>query len=256
MFSSWKQAVCNVKDGAARQWKLVLFYVAWSLVCICWNVWSCHRMYGFYGVKISLADFVIFGQHWDSFGLLILPVAMLVVMKCKGHSLNMHFILRYGGRAGMLRRQIMESAVYAASLSLYLVIFNTAAAFIFNRHLINWMSQDSLYYTQTGMQSSANFLSVAAAVTLMYFVKLMLIILILDILLWQSKYLFLLWVVIIVLVGLEVIRVKSFFSLFSIDYAYWGIPWKQGILVVLGGLLMALEYLAGTLLIKKRDIFQ
>lgn len=256
MFSSWKQAVYNVKDGAARQWKLVLFNVIWSLVCIFWNAWNCHQMYGFYGVEISMADFVIFGQHWDTFGLLILPMSMLAVMKCKGHSLNMHFILRYGGRAGMLRRQIMESVVYAAALSLYLVIFNTAAAFIFNRHLINWMSQDSLYYTQTGMQSSAHFLSVAATVALMYFVKLMLIMLILDILLWQSKYLFLLWVGIIVLVGLEVIRVSIFFGLFSIDYATWRFPWKQGILVVLGVLLMTLEYLVGTVLIKKKDIFQ
>lgn len=256
MFSEWKQIAYDVKDGIAKQKKLVILYLIWSIICIYWGIWNSCSIYGFYQIEISAADLLIFQQNYWKFGIMIFPAAIFIVMKCKQDSVNVQFILRYGSRKKMLRRQVMESVVYAVCITVILLAVETIISMLINGRFINWNSVDSFYYNQTGTVISEHYVVVLLGIGLMYFIKFMMAFVMLDILLWHRKYIFLLWIVIVLLAGSESVEIPVFYQLFAISHSLWQLPWKHIVLVLSGGAFVILEYFVGSLLIKKKDIYQ
>ncbi len=256
MSSSWKQVVFDVRDGIVKRNKMVFLFLAWSAVCIYWGVWNFTSIYDFYGYDTSTADMLILMQHQWNFGIMILPAAVFIIMKCKQDSLSVQFILRYGSRKRAFGRQIMESAVYALVMPLLIAGMETLFAYMRSRQLMNWDSLDGLYYAQTGAVCRGSFLLLFLSICCMYFLKIMMVLLLLDILLWFRKYLFALWIVLVLLAGIESLDIRFFHQFFAIRYQYWEIPWRHVVIFLIGILIMAAEYIIGITMIRKNDIFK
>lgn len=256
MFSGWKQVAYDVKDGIAKQKKLVILYLIWSIICIYWGVWNFSNSYKFYQVDISTADLLILLQYPFNFGIMICPAAMFLMLKCKQNSLNMQFILRYGSRERVLCRQIMESMVYAVVFVIILVGSEFAFSFAKTGQLINWNSAKGLYYVQTGNLITQNFIPVLGAICLMYYIKFMLMLIILDVLLWYPRFIFLLWILVVLPVSIESLGTPVFYLLFAVQYSLWQSPWKEGLLAAIGFLVYILLFLVGRGFVSHKDIFK
>lgn len=256
MYSNLRQTMCSVKDGIEKEYKLVLPYLLWSAICIYWGVGNACSNFEFYGMEVSVADLIITLQDGFYAGIMIFPIAAFLVMKCKQNSLNIQLVLRYRSRQKMFRRQIMESLWYAVVVGAVLLGMGFLTAWIARGTLINWDSMSSVYYTYTGELSSASIITVAAGVFCMYVVKLMIVFVLTDIFLWYPKLLPLLWVLLVLVVGLEKIdEIPVFHFLFSVQWSTWLEPVTFIEHVLIGICVLLAAYMAGITCIKKKDIF-
>lgn len=253
-----RQAAYRVKDGIIKQKKLVAICIVWVLFCIFRAVADQVRVYNFYQIDISAADILLLLQNYWQFGIQILPVVAFVVMRCKLDSLNIQFMLRHVNRSRVLHRQAAESVIYAAGISMFLVITETFYSVTHKMPFVNWDSMNSLYFQQTKMLISEHFILVCIAVFLMYFVKFLMVMAILDILIWFPKGIYMFWTWIILMAGMEFVTANfnGFFTLFSVRYKLWQHSWRQSIWVAAGILTAVAVYLIGGVLIRKRDVFK
>lgn len=258
MFSKGKQVLYSVVDGLRTQKKLWLLLIVWSSCGIWWGTDRYIDTYRyFYELDISVADILILLQEKFIFGIVILPFAMFPVMKCKQRSMNTQSILRYGGREKFFRRQLGESIVYAAIITMVMIGIEVVIAMLYHLPLINWDSKSSLFFVKARCLVSENLWTVMIAVSLMYFVKLLLDMIVLDILLWNSKYLLFVWVLIMVQASVyEDDGFELFHGLFLIQYPFWPTPWRHGVVLLIGAVAAAMLYFAGRFFIRKKDIFK
>ena len=94
MLSELKRVIRRVQNGVIEQKRLTGMVLAWNAVCICWGILSFNKTYQFYHVSISTADFLILLQNSWNFGIMILPLTVFLVMRCKQDSLNVQRLLR------------------------------------------------------------------------------------------------------------------------------------------------------------------
>lgn len=256
MFSNWKQTMYDVKDGIETQHKLVGAYLIWSALCVYWGTYNNIDIYQFYGPELSVADLLILQQHDYFAGITIFPFAAFLIMKCKENSLNVQYILRYGDRKCTLQKQIIESIWYSLILSVLLVAMQVLFAWIKTGNLINWDSFDSLYYYKIGEFTDTNVLWVIIGVMLMYFIKLLIVFVCIDLLMWYPKVIFLVWVALILVVGIELFAERQVFHLlFSVKYELWSNPFRQFAYLGFGAVYVGIQYLVGRILVKRKDIF-
>lgn len=256
MYSNLRQTICSVKDGLEKEYKLVLVYLLWSAVCTYWGVWNACGLYEFYGMKVSVADLLMAQQDGGRAGLMIFPVAEFLIMKCKQNSLNIQLVLRYGSRRKMFLRQTMESLWYAVVTGAALVGMEFFIAWTARGTLINWDSRSSVYYAYTGELSGASIITVAAGVFCMYVIKLMILFVLTDIFLWYPKILVLLWVLLVLVVGLEKVGdIPVFHFFFSVQHSTWQEPVTFIGRVLIGICVLLLAHMVGIACIKKKDIF-
>ncbi len=256
MYSNLRQTICSVKDGLEKEYKLVLVYLLWSAICTYWGVWNACGLYEFYGMKVSVADLLVAQQDGGRAGLMIFPVAAFLIMKCKQNSLNIQLVLRYGSRRKMFLRQIMESLWYAVVTVAVLLGMEFLVGWTARGTLINWDSMGSVYYAYMGELSNASILTVTAGVFCMYMIKFMIIFVLTDIFLWYPKILVLLWVLLVLVVGLEKAgEIPVFHFFFSIQHSTWqeSVTFIERVLI--GMCVLLAVYMAGIKCIKKKDIF-
>lgn len=256
MCSEWIQTFCHVRDSVEKHRWILIAGAVWFTVCACWAVNDQNKMFEFYGFSASAIDYIIAQQGAIYSGLTIFPFTLLFVIKCKQNSLDIQYILRYQSREKMLRKQFVESLIYAIGTATVLVGVMTVIGWIISGKLINWNATDSVYFGQTGEAIQANFLVVAAVIWMMYIMKFVLIFAITDISMWCPKTLFLVWIILIIPLGIETFHYgRVYFGLFAIWQNSWlsvG-KWSR---VILGGILFwSLEYLVGKKIIERRDIW-
>ena len=258
MYFKQKTIGYNVGNEITKQKKLAFICFILTFICIIWNVWDDKKIWAFYRQPISVADMLIDLQSSSRFGIMMFPIMLFFILKCKQDSLNLQIVLRYGSRSRMLRNQLAESCVYALGLSTILVSLESIMGFYFLREWINWNSTSGRFYINTGFISDLCFGEIAAAVWLMYILKFLLILFLMDMLLWYEKYLFLIWVPVLLAYALDlpILELSIFHNLYSIQYSYAVSRTELLLPLLIGTLLLITEYLIGTIFIKKKDIFQ
>ena len=255
MLSELRRALRRVQNGVIEQKRLTGMVLAWNAVCICWGILSFNKTYQFYHVSISTADFLILLQNSWNFGIMILPLTVFLVMRCKQDSLNIQRMLRYGSRSKMLRVQFMESGIYGVYHTLVLVLLESIAAYSLTGVWINRDETGSLFYSQTGAMVDVGFWGVAITVGMMYFLKYMMVFGFLDLLFWHPRYMFTIWILLIVLAGTDRLGNIGFYQIFSVSFVGWN-SLKTIFAVILGGIvIIGAEYLVGVAKIRKQDIF-
>lgn len=255
-----RQAVWQVKNGISRQKKTVMFCILWILFGIYKAFAGWVTYYEFMCVDVSIADVLIVLQNFRDFGIMILPAVVFMVTRCKLDSLNLQFVIRHTDKPHVLYRQCLESVLYSVGVSVFIVAAEIFFSVVRKMPAVNWESENSIYFHKTQMLVSEHFISICLAVYLMYFVKCLMMMVVLDVLLWFPKWIFLIWIIIIMMAGIDAISVEgefnTFFSRFSVQYVLWQEPWKQYIWVLVGLLIALAEYVIGCILIRKRDIFK
>ena len=257
MFSDWKQTVYGVKDEIQKQKYLTAACLLWFILCTWWGTWNNFEINEFYGYETCTADLLIGQQGGTYVGLTIFPFAAFLFMKCKRNSLNVQYLLRYGSRGRMFRRQIMESSVYALGMSVFLLLIQILFSSVKCSSLINWEKEESYYCMLAGVPAEGNFFLVLGAVFLMYLVKFMIVLTFLDILLWYPRYLFILWVLLVAAAGAAwLAELDLLYELFGFWWKEWTQPVQYGGQVLIGVLIISVEYLTGIGLIREKDVFQ
>ncbi len=255
MLSELRRALRRGQNGVIEQKRLAVMVFVWNAVCICWGILSFNKTYQFYHVSISTADFLILLQNSWNFGIMILPFTVFLVMRCKQDSLNVQRLLRYGSRSKMLGIQFMESAIYAIYHALAVVLIESIAAYSLTGVWINWNEIGSLFYSQTGAVADAGFLGVAITVGMLYFLKYMIVFGFWDLLFWNPRYMFTVWILLIVLAGTDRLGNTGFYQIFSVSFGGWNSPRSIFTLILGGIVIIGTEYLAGVVKIRKQDIF-
>lgn len=256
MYSNLRQTICSVKDGIEKEYKLVLAYLLWSAVCTYWGIWNVCGLYEFYGMDISVADLLIAQQDGYRTGIMIFPVVAFLVMKCKLNNVNIQRVLRYGSRRKMFLRQIMESLWYAVVIGAVLLEIEFLTAWTTEGTLINWANKSSVFYAYTGELSNASIITVVTGVFCMYVIKLAIVFVLIDILMWYPKRLILLWILLVLTVGLEKIAdIPVFHFFFSVQHSTWLKPVTFIERILIGMCMLFAVYVAGTVCVKGKDIF-
>ena len=258
MYSKRKPIGYNVGNEIIKQKKLTFICFILTFICIIWNVWDNKNTWVFYRQPISVADMLIDLQHASRFGIMMFPIMLFFILRCKQDSLNLQIVLRYGSRSRMLWNQLAESCVYALGMSTILVLLESVIGFCFLGEWINWNSVSSRFYINTGFISDLCFGEIAAAVWLMYILKYLLILFLMDMLLWYQKYLSLIWIPVLLAYALDlpILELCVFHNLYSIQYSYAISRTELLLPLLIGTLLLIAEYLIGTIFIKKKDILQ
>lgn len=261
MFSNQKQIWFQMKNGIVGHKKLFLLVIGWSILCVYQGGLDTMYVAQAYGISISTADILIELQDGQDCGLKIFPLIVFLVMKCKVNNLYTQFVVRYEKRDRIIHSQILESLGYATLISLFVVSTETMIAYGKKLPFINWDALDNQFFIMTGEYASESFLKIFILVLLFYIIKFMLVFAVLDLLLWYPKYLFLLWILLILLAAMELPSVSTrgiigVHSLFSVQYGLWETMWKQGILLIIGALIVMLIYQIGFILIRKTDIYK
>ena len=258
MYSKWKQIGYDIGNGVIKQKKMATVCFMLSLICVIWNIWDIKRIWDFYHQTVSVADLLIDLQNPGRFGIMIFPIMLFFILRCKQDSIYMQVVLRYGNRNRMFRNQLMESGIYALGMSTILILLESAVGYLFVGEWINWEDIQSRFYSTTGLQSTAHFGEIVIMVWLLYILKFLLILVLMDMLFWYQKYLFFIWIPVILFFGLEtpIVDIPVFHTFYCIQYAY--ILERTEILLplLIGVLLLITEYLIGTIFIKKKDIFE
>lgn len=258
MCSNLKKTRYNIRNEVLKQKKLSAVNFALTVICIIWNVWNAGDIWAFYRQPISVADLLIDLQHSSRFGIMMFPILLFYILKCKQDSLNLQIALRYGSRNRMFRSLLLESGIYAVTISAILVLLESIIGYCFLRNWINWNDASSKFYMTTGVVSNMNFFEIAVMIWLMYCLKFLLILFLMDMLLWYPKYMILIWIPVMLayVLDLQILELSVFHNLYSVQYSY-ALSRTELILPLLIGLfLLITEYLIGTMFIQKKDIFQ
>lgn len=259
MCSSLKKTGYNVWNEVMKQKKLSVVCFMLTMICIIWNVWNVGDIWARYRLSISVADLLIELQRPERFGIMLFPVLLFYILKCKQDSLNLQIALRYGSRNRMFRSLLLESGIYTLILSAIMVLLENMVGYYFLRDWINWNDASSKFYMDTGVVCDMHFLEIAITVWLMYCLKFLLILFLIDMLLWYQKYMILVWITVMLVYVLDLPTLSGpsvFHKLYSIQYTYALSRTELFLPLLIGLLLLVTEYLIGTMLIQKKDVFQ
>ena len=99
------------------------------------------------------------------------PILLFYILKCKQDSLNLQIALRYGSRNRMFRSLLLESGIYAVTISAVMVLLESIIGYYFLGNWMNWNDASSKFYMNTGVVSNIHFLEIAVTVWVMYILK-------------------------------------------------------------------------------------
>ena len=258
MCSSLKKTGYNIRNELVKQKKLSIVCFMLTVIYMIWDVWKTGDIWALYRQPISVADLLIDLQDSRSFGIMMFPILLFYILKCKQDSLNLQIALRYGSRNRMFRSLLLESGIYAVTISVIMVLLESIAGYCFLRNWMNWDDVSSKFHMTTGVVSNMHFLEIAVTVWVMYILKFLLILFLMDMLLWYQKYMILIWipVMLVYVLDLPTSGPPIFHKLYSVQYSY-ALSRTELILPLLIGIFLLLtEYLIGTMFIQKKDIFQ
>lgn len=251
-----KQSCYIIKNSALKNKKLIAICMVWVIFCTFWGADAAWKYYEVYGKMCSTADIITEQQYSYYTGFPIILVLIFVVMKCKADSLKSQFILRYGSRKKTFQFQILESTFYALFNAVLLITIQTVAGQMLSGHFITWNSINSVFYNLTGKTVNISYVIVLGVLCLMYFLKLLIVFLLIDILMWNQKKLFLVWVIVMVPVTLELINfeIPVLFERIAVWHMQWNITHIVG-KIGYALIILLTEYFIGLKLIRKKDIF-
>lgn len=256
MSFSIRQMIYHVKDAVLKQKYLTMAFGIWLFLCCWWSASNIKEIFDFYQISSCVADLLIRQQGSLYTGIMIFPITLILMTKYKQNSLNIQCLLRYGSRERMLRSQIAESTVYSVSVSLLLLLMQCILGRTQVHSFINWDSMDSYYYLQTGETASVGFWLVLTGIFLMYVIKFLLLLIILDLLMWYQKYLFAVWIIAVLFAAVGIFsKFRIFHEFFAFDMTSWTRPWNFGLRFLLGIAIAAILYILGGLLIRRKDLF-
>lgn len=260
MYFNKKVIFSQIKNGIIKHKKLFFVMIFWNVMCIYVATKNHMARYEFYGISASVADVLINLQEGLVFGLEILPLTVFLILKCKLDNMHTQFMIRYGDRTSMLSDGVTESIIYSIISSLLLVLLGILASCQYGLPFINWDSANSVLCMETGLLLAESFWHVVFRVLLMYIVKHMMFFVMIDILKWFPRYLFLNWISLMFVATLELPILKlqgivGVHSLFSVQYVMWGENHKYAILLLAGIAIIYIEYWVGGHLIHKIDVF-
>ena len=258
MYFRLRKIGCNIRNEIVKQKKLSMSCFTLIMACIIWNMWDTAGINRFYRLSISTADMLIDLQRTDRFGIMMFPFMIFYILKCKQDSINLQIALRYGSRNRMFRSLLIESGIYACILSAIMVLLESVVGYLFLGNWINWNDVSSKFYMTTGFLCNMNFLEIVAVIWLMYCLKFLLILFLMDMFLWNQKYMILIWIPVVLacVLDLPIFELSVFHNLYSVQYTYALSRNELIFPLLIGVLLLITEYMIGTIFIQKKDIFQ
>ena len=248
----------NIRNELVKQKKLSMVCFTLIMACIIWNIWDIVDINRFFRQSISVADLLIDLQRSDRFGIMMFPFMIFYILKCKQDSINLQIVLRYGSRNRMFRSLLIESGIYACILSTIMVLLESAVGYLFLGNWTNWNDVSGKFYTTTGFLCNMHFLEIAIIIWLMYCLKFLLILFLMDMFLWNQKYMILIWIPVVLayVLDLPIFELSVFHNLYSVQYTYALSRNELIFPLLIGVLLLITEYMIGTIFIQKKDIFQ
>lgn len=259
MFFKRKLLLEKITDQLTKQKKMIVLYVIWCTVCIVWREYMTLQAYNsLYHLNISMADMLVLMQGNFEMGILIVPITMLVGLKCKQGSIQTQQIIRYKSKSCFYRWQIVESMVYALLVAGMLLAIESLTAYTMGLPWINWDNMGSLFFSVTKQVVDEKFVVIFFGVFVMHLLKFMMNFLVLEIILWKPRYMPFFWILLLLQAGIENEgeSIKIFHRLFSIQYSLWMTP-KLHVLIFLGGLVCCIGiYVVGKKVFQKQDIFK
>ena len=158
----------------------------------------------------------------------------------------------------MFRSLLIESGIYACILSTIMVLLESVVGYLFLGNWINWNDVSGKFYTTTGFLCNMHFLEIAIIIWLMYCLKFLLILFLMDMFLWNQKYMILIWIPVVLayVLDLPIFELSVFHNLYSVQYTYALSRNELIFPLLIGVLLLITEYMIGTIFIQKKDIFQ
>lgn len=257
MYSEWKRTFCKVKDSFRNQKTLLLLVFVWMCVCTFWMAKSVSDDFRFLGIDTSAIDYMISHQEAAFSGIQIFPFLFFIGIKCKRNSLEVQYLLRCQTKKRMYQNQLRESFVYSVVSGGLLTMLSAVIGFWKSGMLLNWSSMESVYFYKTGGEIlHGNFFILAGIIWIFYILKFMILFQIVDILLWFPKWLFLFWVIYLIPVVIEMAYVGiAFHRFFAVDYIFCKTPVMFAWFILLGIVILCIEYILGNKVIQKRDIW-
>lgn len=257
MSSEWKRVQKDLFNRLARYRGLTVFTFFWVIICSYWGIRNHIETYQFYQLEISVADCLLLQQHQWHFGILILPMLTLWIMRCQECSFSSQILLRYKSRSALLSRQLMDSFFYAFLAIVFLLGIQLAIAIVSGLPLLNWDAQGSLFYASTGMLVHENIVKICLLLVIMYAIKLMAVLALADLLLWYAKFKWSIWFLFPLLTGIEDFNesIHLFHQLFSVQYRFWMKSGRYSLTMIGGIILVLVIYFLGRMLIRNKDIY-
>lgn len=256
MFSDIKWHIRSIMDGLGKERRLLALVLVWTVFGA---YWSCRGQYEsylqLYHVRLCAADELIMFQDQWRFGIMLLPVFVFLIMKSSKESLNLQQLIRYKSRKKMFRKQILEGAGYALIITAVMMTVETVFARMMTESFINWDQIDSLYYSQTGTVGEVGFPVIFGMIFVMYLVKFVQILMVMEVLLWCPKYMPVLWILLVLLAGISTWKFAGYYQIFSVQTTSWKSPLRIGGAFLLGIFVILAEYTAGVRFIRKIDLY-
>lgn len=254
-----KRAVKIIKDSFSTNKKLL----AGLIIVLCVSMYetidsSLKTMSYYYGTPCVL-DIIIDTQFYNNMIMLCIPLIVLYVVRCKKNCLYMQSIVRHKTRSSILKEQIIESFIYATIFTSFLMITQILVAIIRKVVFLNWSETASVYYHVTGNVSTQNvsmIILVIVEIFLLYISKFMVLFVFVDVLQWYPKYIFLIFILLMMPLALLFTTGKDIFYVgLSVDWNSITEPmtiWKYFFVVIC----IFSEYQIGKMIIKGKDIFR
>ncbi len=206
-----------------------------------------------------MLDLIIEQQSGMFMSMILIPSILFLIMKCKRNGLNTLLVLKYQKRKHLFVEQMRESAFYAIFISILILAIQLPCAAITNRTWCNWEDASSVFFRRTGQNFQLSVgvcILIFAAILLMYVLKNFILFVLIDLVSWFPGKLFLIYI--LVMVPVAILHIKQV----DIFYGYFGV-WQQMVIdpveygkrVLVGLGICVLEYVVGSLCIRKRDIF-
>lgn len=259
MFSDGLRRASFIKDAMWSNRKLMIGIL---ILCIAGTYYETSGVDAFlrnYTGQPCVLDLIIEQQSGMFMSMVVIPVVLFLIMKCKRNGLNTLLVLKYQKRKKLFSEQMRESGFYAILISVLIVGIQLPCAVVINRTWCNWEQSFSVFFRRTGQNyhlSVGMCILVFVAILLMYVLKNFILFVLIDIVSWFSGKLFLIYI--LVMVPVAILHIKQV----DIFYGYFG-AWQQmmvepieyGKRILAGIGICVLEYVVGNLLIQKRDIF-
>lgn len=259
MFSDSLRRASFIKDAIWNNRKLMIGILILCIAGTYYETFGVDEFLRNYTGQPCVLDLIIEQQSGMFMSMILIPVVLFLVMKCKRNGLNTLLVLKYQKRKNLFVEQMRESAFYAISISILIIGIQLPCTVFTNHTWCNWEKSSSVFFHRTGQNyhmSVGVFILIFIAILLMHILKNFILFVLIDIVSWFHGKLFLIYI--LVMIPVAILHIKQV----DIFYGYFGTwqqmliePMEYGKRVLVGVGICILEYLVGILLVRKRDIF-
>lgn len=114
----------------------------------------------YYGLKVSIADFLIFQKENWIFTIFLTSLFLLFIQNIIHENFNINYVLRTKNRQTIWLSQIIKITIFSFLFSLYYGLCTVIIGRIFSDVYINWNRQESIFYSNTMMFTNTSFITV------------------------------------------------------------------------------------------------